>query len=52
LAFLGYLVPLFGLFPDSVPATNLKTYFEKLKSKLPKHKTYLADAIKFWVPKT
>ena len=50
LAFLGYLAPLFGVFPDSAPAADLKQYYEKLTAYLQKHKTYLAGAFGFWVP--
>ncbi len=51
LAFLGYLVPIFGVYPSTAgPATDLKPYYEKLTAHLPKHKKYFEDASKFWTP--
>jgi glutathione S-transferase len=51
LAFFGYLIPLFGLFPDIKAATDLKGYYTKLTERFPKDKKYLAEALAFWVLK-
>ena len=49
-AYLGYLVMLYGKCPTSFAAqtAGLKSYFDALKSALPKHSEYLAAAEGFW----
>ena len=50
LAFLGYLVMLFGKCPGSFAATTpgLKSYFDALKAALPKYNEYMGPAEGFW----
>jgi glutathione S-transferase len=50
LAFLGYLVMLFGKCPGSFAAktAGLRSYFDALKAALPKYNEYMADAEGFW----
>jgi glutathione S-transferase len=50
LAYLGYLVMLFGKCPDSFAAKTegLKAYFDALKASLPKYNEYMGAAEGFW----
>ena len=52
LAFMGYLVMLFGKCPSSFVAktAGLKSYFDALKAALPKYSEYTAAAQSLWKP--